>query len=101
MRFGPRGPVELHHFGYGVWHFVFMFAFFALVVLLAVWLVMSIRRGQMLPAGHAPGQHLALPVAEDAALREARMRYARGEMTREEFLQTSGDLGGPVTTPGS
>jgi putative membrane protein len=91
MRFGPRGPIEIHRLGYPVLHFVFAFAILALIALLAVWLVMSIRRTQVAPAG---GPALPPPATEDVAMREARMRYARGEMTREEFLQISSDLGG-------
>jgi uncharacterized membrane protein len=35
----------------------------------------------------------------DAALKEVRLRYARGEMSREEFAQRSRDLGGNPTEP--
>jgi putative membrane protein len=97
MRFGP-GPY--HHGGYPILHLVIGFAFLALIVLLAVYVVKlmtSANHAQTIPAAHAPP---ALP-AEDAALREARMRYARGEMTREEYLQVSSDLGGRPPQPTS
>lgn len=35
----------------------------------------------------------------DEALDAIRLRYARGEMTREEFLQVNRDLGGPEPPP--
>ena len=35
----------------------------------------------------------------DEALDAIRLRYARGEMTREEFLQVNKDLGGPEPPP--
>jgi uncharacterized membrane protein len=37
----------------------------------------------------------------DGALEEVRLRYARGEIGREEFLQRAADLGaaGPEATP--
>jgi uncharacterized membrane protein len=35
----------------------------------------------------------------DEALDAIRLRYARGEMTREEFLQVNKDLGGPEPLP--
>jgi hypothetical protein len=35
----------------------------------------------------------------DGALGEVRLRYARGEMNREEFLERSHDLGGSVPLP--
>jgi hypothetical protein len=44
------------------------------------------------PAGTVPG------VGSDVALEAVRLRYARGEMTRDEFLQVSRDLGAPATT---
>ena len=40
-----------------------------------------------------PGSH------EDEALATLRMRYARGEVSRDEFLQASDDLGAPVPPP--
>jgi len=91
MRFGQPQPFVIHRAGYPVLHFVFGFAFLALMILLAVWLVMSIRRTQTVPPSRLPAPP---PPLEDAAMREARMRYARGEMTRDEFLQISSDLGG-------
>jgi hypothetical protein len=48
----------------------------------------------------APATIVGAPVAgADPALEAARMRYARGEMTRDEFLQVSRDLGAPTATP--
>ena len=42
------------------------------------------------------------PAADDAALREVRLRYARGELDREEFLAKLADLGGsPAGSPPS
>ncbi len=37
--------------------------------------------------------------AIDDAVNTIRMRYANGEMTREEFLQANADLGGPLPGP--
>jgi len=46
----------------------------------------------LVPSGSAgPG----LP-ANDAALTQVRLRYANGELSREQFLQLSADLGGYV-----
>jgi hypothetical protein len=41
----------------------------------------------------------AAPPRPDSALEIARARYARGEMSREEFLRVSSDLGGPPPGP--
>jgi hypothetical protein len=36
----------------------------------------------------------------DPALAALRLRYARGELSREEFLRTSADLGAPPPADG-
>ncbi len=58
---------------------------------LVVWAVMraSDRRP---PASLSQPPWPARPA--DTALEQARLRYARGEMSREEFLQVSNDLQG-------
>ena len=89
-RFFPGGPIRQHAFGWEWLHFIFMLLVLAAIVMLAVWLIQSMRRPPV-PHEHATG----LPRAQvDAALQEARMRYARGEMSRDEFVQISIDLGG-------
>ena len=88
----PRG----FEWGPAILHFVLMLLILGGIAALAVWLIQNARHGAY---AH---QHLATPAAEDTALREARMRYARGEMPREEFLQISTDLGGaPLAVPAS
>jgi putative membrane protein len=52
------------------------------VVALIIWLVIGVR-------GKRQGD---ATVAEDTALRIARERYARGEISREEFQQLLADL---------
>lgn len=73
--------------------------FMLLLIALAVWAVMRVTgRSSAAAAG---------PVARiDPALEEVRLRYARGEMDREEYVQRARDLGGSVRdlegpTPGS
>lgn len=63
--------------------------FFAFLALLIVGVVLLWQRNARSGAGSRP----------DGALDTLRMRYARGEMTREEFLQASADLGGPEPPP--
>jgi len=88
----------IHGYRYGggleVFHIIFMVLLIVAVAMLVVWLVTSFRRGQLLHE-HAPPAR----AATDTALQEARMRYARGEMSREEFLQISTDLGGGSVLP--
>ena len=76
--------------------FAWLFAFliFALVVgviaaLVVRWL--NSRRGGVV-ASSPVGATVAGSVAD--ALAVVQMRYARGEIDREQFLQVSGDLGG-------
>ncbi|MCA1832952.1 MAG: hypothetical protein ABR548_00355 [Actinomycetota bacterium] len=90
QRFGPRDfPMPTHHGGWGadVFHIVLMMALLAATVALVVWIVNTARK---------PAFATAAPVASrssvDTALHEARMRYVRGEVTREQFLQIAGDL---------
>jgi uncharacterized membrane protein len=89
--YGPRG----YEWGPAIFHFVFMLLILAGIAALAVWLIQSTRHGTF-----AHDHHVVGPPAEDAALREARMRYARGELSREQYLQVATDLGGaPLANP--
>ena len=55
---------------------------------LVVWAVMRFTR-----SGSGTPRH-------DVALEELRRRYARGDLTREEFIQRSRDLGSPLLDSG-
>ena len=96
-RFGPPGRFVLHH---GWWwefwtHFITLLFFVALIALV-VWAVVRVSGRTVVPAvvpaGFAPASRM------DPALEEVRLRYARGEMSREEFVQRSQDLGGGPET---
>jgi uncharacterized membrane protein len=92
------------------------FAVLLLIVLMALLVVAVIRlvhmrrygnfvartgghRWHQAPWGGAPGVAQMYP-GIDPALHELRLRYARGELTREEFLERSHDLGAPGGTAG-
>lgn len=64
-----------------------------LVVLIGVvvWAVLRVTRHDRTPVGAVAGA--------DSALREARLRYARGDMTRDEYLEKNRDLGGTAPPP--
>ena len=71
-----------------------------LLVLIGVtiWAVLrTTARGPILAAGAGSS---GLSGRKDQAIEEVRLRYARGEMAREEFVQRSRDLGGPELEPG-
>jgi putative membrane protein len=91
-RFGPSGRFAHHGWWWGFWGHFIPFILFLLLVGLVVWAVLRVsRRG----FGPGPGSAGFAPVfARDPALEEVRLRYARGEMSREEFVQRSWDLGG-------
>ena len=67
-----------------------IFFFLAFLALLAVGVAVLWRRGSESGGSSRSG---------DAALEALRLRYARGEITREEFLQAHEDLGGGATAP--
>ena len=65
-----------------------------------IWAVLRMTKGRA-PAGAVAfaGQVPSPAGPPDAALERARMRYAQGEIGRDEFLQVSRDLGGGEPTP--
>jgi len=69
------------------------FLFFLLMAALVVWAIVALvrhsRRGK--PAVAAAEHAAAAPMGGDA-LEIARLRYARGEITRDEFLALRDDL---------
>lgn len=67
------------------------FLFMAFLALLALGVALLWRRGA--------GDSKVGRSAGDEALDAVRLRYARGEMTRDEFLQVTKDLGGPEPPP--
>lgn len=100
-RFGPpgRGFVVHHSWWGGFWAHFIPFLFFVVLIALVVWAVVRLSSGRTLApaiasAGFAPAPRM------DPALEEVRLRYARGEMSREEFVQRSQDLGGGPETVG-
>jgi putative membrane protein len=91
-RFGGSGFG--HH---GFWFFGLVpLILWVLLIGVAIWAVLRVTSRRTLVASTVPGPAATRP---DAALEEVRLRYARGEMSREEFAQRSRDLGGNRTEP--
>lgn len=88
--FGAQG-------GHGVIGLIFI------VVLIALAIVAIVALVRMLRAPHSMAAAVtAAARAEDGALAELRLRYARGEIERDDFLSRLRDLGGyPPETPSS
>ncbi len=86
MRFDPG------YYHNGFWFFgLLSFLMFLVLVGVAVWAVL---RFSSRPSAHSIGSRPMPPMPRDPALEELRIRYARGELDREEFLQRSRDLDG-------
>jgi uncharacterized membrane protein len=76
--------------GGDLFELLFLIIVVALVVAVAVALLTRVAARTNRAPGGAP-----LPPPHDDALTIARARYARGEITREEYVALSDDLSGP------
>src|SRR4051812_26165836 len=87
MQFGDHG-------GGGEWHWLLPLLFLIALTAMFAWLVLQSRRT---PRTVVPGGTAAV----DPALEELRLRYARGEVGRDEFVATEADLRGvaPASPP--
>lgn len=93
--FDQMGPHYMDHPWWGFFGWFLPMLLIVLLVALAVWLVA--RSTKERPQSSTPPPWTPPPrPATDAALEQARLRYARGEIGREEFIRLSRDLGGAV-----
>jgi uncharacterized membrane protein len=110
--FGPGfGPgVERGFDGGFHWFGIVPVVMFVVLIGVIVWAVVKLTRegrGPALAGAGAAGAAAAMPVAAapivaahaprhgDPALEELRLRYARGEMTREDYAERLADLSAP------
>jgi len=90
------GPFGRHMDGRHPFLHILLFVLFVLVV--AAIVVMLYRLFSRRQTGYAPA--VALPGGPAAdALAIVRLRYARGEIKRDEYLRMSSDFGAPAGTP--
>jgi uncharacterized membrane protein len=102
MRFDHRQPPFQgpggghHHFGHGGHPLAWVI--FALLLAVLVVLLVNLARKLLASRGAAVA---ALPATAAGAdpLAVLRLRYARGEVSRDEFLPASEDLGAPPGEP--
>ena len=89
--YGPGFPPaeHIHRGWWGVGHPFVALLMFLVVVGLIVWAVLYVTSHRSAPPAIASG-----PPPRDPAVEELRIRYARGEMTSDEFAQRSRNLGG-------
>ena len=78
---------------------------FAIFIGVLVWGVLRLSAaGAALASARAATPTPAAPPPREQALEELRVRYARGQLDRSDFLERSADLGGPpipdATPPG-
>lgn len=101
---GHFGPGLGEHAWCGFFGWLLPLVFVGLLVGIAVWVVAR-------STGERPRASAGLPPAPgwtpapvgprpDAAVEQARLRYARGEIGRTEFLRVSRDLGAPEPADG-
>lgn len=85
---GPYGggPAWVH------WLFVFLIV---VAIVAGVWLIVRL----WMTRPHTPGWRSGPPPPPNPALTELDLRYARGEIGREEFLQRRADLLGHLVPP--
>jgi uncharacterized membrane protein len=97
--FGPhdfgRGEFTPMQFGGdqggGEWHWLVPLLFLVALTAMFAWMVLQSRRRPAVVAASAGA-------AGDPALDELRLRYARGEVSREDFVATEADLRGVAPT---
>jgi uncharacterized membrane protein len=94
FRYGPGG---LHH-SPGVFGWLLLALLLALLVLGVVALVRFLARPGSRMSGAGPVGTPAAPI--DPAFAELRMRYARGEVSWEEFAERARNLGYPLALGG-
>ena len=93
----------MHHANDGWWggplHLILFLLLLALLVAGVVWLVRHFSGGGLATAAAGPALMPSPPAGPDPAVAALRMRYAKGEVSREEFQHAMEDLGGEDTPP--
>src|SRR5688500_5645601 len=92
----PLDPRWTESWWHGFLGWFIPFLIIALLAGLAVWAILRMTGPNRLAA---PAGGWTPSVRSDSALDLVRARYARGEISREEFVQLSSDLGGSVPEP--
>jgi putative membrane protein len=91
MLFNHAGRAFGHHTWWWLFGGILPLLLFLVLMGLGFWLLMRATARPWATVAAA-----AAPVKPDLALEEVRLRYARGEVSREEFVQRTRDLGGSI-----
>ncbi len=100
MTLAPQSKAPLRGASAGVSEFgfggimlggLFMLAFWMLVIVGVIWLVVAFARGASVGAAHANTSGSA---AGQTPLEISKMRYAKGEITKDQYEQIRRDLSG-------
>jgi uncharacterized membrane protein len=105
--FGPwqgNPPGYVHHDAWWGFFHLLPIVLFLVAIGVAIWAVLRLSSRPLMTGGGAavavPARDPAVaPSARDLALEELRIRYARGELGRDDFTQRMRDLGSPEMTP--
>ncbi len=81
---GMMGPWMMGGFGFPFFGGLMMLIFWVLIIVGVVWLIQALARG---------GQSPFSPPSYESPLDILRARYARGEITKDQFDQMRRDLG--------
>ncbi len=84
---------------WGPWGWLMPVLMLVLVAVAAVWAIARVSRDRPAAERSQPSTSPGVPggaPTPDPALERARVRYAGGEISREEYLRLAADLGAPV-----
>ena len=98
----PWGPYVQHDTWWQSGFHVLPLLAFAILIGVLAWGVLRLTSQGVLTsarAGSRPARPAPRDQAQDPAMQALRVRYARGELDRNDFLERSADLGGPPTLP--
>ena len=96
MPIRPDGPAFGDHSWWASGRPIVPLIMFAILIGVLVWGVLRLSSAKTSPV---PDTAAVAGARHDGALEEVRVRYARGEMNREEFMQRFRDLGGTGIDP--
>ncbi len=91
----PDRMMDVHHGWPGAWGWA-MFALQLLLIAGVAWLLLSMLLGR---SGSRPAATAGASPPQSAPLELLHMRYARGEIARDEYLQARADLSGEPPPP--